>query len=250
MCGVHIYAELAEHYQGLRPVYGIFASEEVSFLNAEASGKSINFSLDALVESYKNALHRQGKPKALTLVGLSFGGLMCLEVARKLIAEGILVHNIYLLDSYTDISSYRSLRGLVEDTLKYIFSEGLLEMIKRILKMIHKRLNSQNSKTRKPAVTVAYDQKGREEAFDQAACVFMEAKNTYTFDCVLVKATDTDFGFGIRPYQDYRLTEYIKGNLYIHQVNADHEKMLAGECATTIYEIMQQYEPESAIKND
>ncbi|MFH0974670.1 MAG: amino acid adenylation domain-containing protein [Spirochaetota bacterium] len=247
LAGVQIYAELAEHYKGLRPVYGIFASEEVSFLNAEANNESIDFSLDALVETYKSAILRQGKSKALTLVGLSFGGLMCLEVARKLTTEGIVVHNIYLLDSYTDISSYRSFCGLAEDTLKYIFSEGPLKMIKYTLKMMRGHLNS---KRRKPPLHRAYNQKGREEAFDQAACVFMEAKNTYPFDCVLVKATDTDFGFGIRPYQDYRLKEYIKGNLYIHQVKADHEKMLAGVCATSIFEIMQQYEPESAIEND
>lgn len=250
LSGVQIYDELAECYQGLRPVYGIYASDEISFLKAEANNESIDFSLDALVETYKNALLRQGKPKALTLVGLSFGGLMCLEVAKKLIAEGVVVHNIYLLDSYTEISIYRSFRGLAEDTLKYIFTESTFEMIKVVLRMIRKFFNFQKAKNRISAVPAAYNQRDREKAFAQAARVFMNAKKTYYFDCVLVKATDTYFGFGIRPYQDYQLKEYIKGHLYIHQVKADHTEMLKGECATSIYEIMQQYEPESYCKND
>ncbi|PKL39692.1 MAG: hypothetical protein CVV44_05575 [Spirochaetae bacterium HGW-Spirochaetae-1] len=250
MCGVQIYAELAECFQGLRPVYGIFASEEVTFLNAEANNQSIDFSFDALVESYKSALLRQGRPQALTLVGLSFGGFICLEVAKKLIAEGVVVHNTYLLDSYTDISIYRSCRGLAADAIKCISIEGPSEMFKRFLGKIRKFIYSQKPEIRKSAESAVNDQKERERAFDRAARVFMKENNTYAIDCVLIKATETYFGFGMRSYQDYRLTEYVKGKLRIHNIKADHIEMLDGKCVKNIYDIMQQYEPESAIKND
>ncbi|MDZ7925391.1 MAG: amino acid adenylation domain-containing protein [Marinagarivorans sp.] len=99
LCGVMIYSELAATFNDERPVYGIFAQEELQLISSDQK-VPVDFSFDLLTDSYVNAILRQGHNEHVTLVGLSFGGLICLEAAKKLEALGVHTKNIFLLDTF------------------------------------------------------------------------------------------------------------------------------------------------------
>ena len=83
LCGVEIYQTLADQFTGERPVYGVFAQDEIAFIEAQQQKGQLEYSFDKLVDSYVEAIKRQGELSRMTLVGLSFGGLVALEAAKR-----------------------------------------------------------------------------------------------------------------------------------------------------------------------
>lgn len=125
LCGVQIYRDLAQQFANQRPVFGVFAETEFAIIEAS---QQLHYSFDTLVRSYVDAIKRQGNYASLTLIGLSFGGLVALEVANILSQQGVRVTNVILLDSYLSSSGYRSIRKVFTDIQRRFQREGVLAL--------------------------------------------------------------------------------------------------------------------------
>jgi thioesterase domain-containing protein len=238
LCGVQIYRDLAQQFENQRPVFGVFAEKEFAIIEAS---QQLHYSFDALVQSYIDAIKRQGNYASLTLVGLSFGGLVALEVANALGKQGVRVTNVILLDSYLSTSGYRSIRKLITDFQRRFQREGVLALrrgARQGMQKILVRLGGGIS----PIADISEVQKVREKAFDRAAIQYEAVAHHYHFDVLLVKATRTNFGFGLKAKKDYDLKTIIHGNLQICEVDADHVGMMTGAAVVDVYKVIREYE--------
>lgn len=238
LCGVQIYRDLAQQFDNQRPVFGVFAEKEFAIIEAS---QQLHYSFDALVQSYIDAIKRQGNYASLTLAGLSFGGLVALEVANVLRKEGIDVTNVILLDSYLSTSGYRSIRKLMADLQRRFQREGVLALRHGAVRGIQKILVKLGGSIA-PIADMSEVQKVREKAFDRAAIQYESVSHHYDFDALLVKATRTNFGFGFKAKKDYDLKALVHGDLQICEVDADHVGMMTGAAVVDVYKAIRQYE--------
>jgi amino acid adenylation domain len=241
LCGVQIYRHLAAQFNNGRPVFGVFAEKEFAIIEAT---EQLRYSFNSLVQSYVDAIRRQGTYSSLTLVGLSFGGLVALEAADILRKEGVRISNVILLDSYLSTSGYRSIRKLLADIRQSFQREGLISLQRVMRRGLQKLKQVGGGGELPPDMTQV--RKGREKAFDRAAVQFEASDHHYAFDVLLVKATRTNFGFGLKAKRDYDLKSIIRGKLRIREVDADHVAMMTGDAVTQVYEVIRQYEQRRA----
>lgn len=238
LCGVQIYRDLAQQFDNQRPVFGVFAEQEFAIIEAS---QQLHYSFDALVQGYVDAIKRQGNHESLTLVGLSFGGLLALEAANALNMQGIKVTSVILLDSYLSTSSYRSIRKLITDLQQRFQHEGVLALRRSARRGVQKILAKMGGSIA-PATDMREVQKVRERAFDRAAIQYESLPRRYNFDVLLVKATQTNFGFGFKAKKDYDLKAIIHGDLQIGEVEADHVGMMTGKAVEDVYKEIRAYE--------
>lgn len=237
LCGVQIYRDFAQQFDNQRPVFGVFAEQEFAIIEAS---QQLHYSFEALVQTYLDAIKRQGSHESLTLVGLSFGGLVALEVANGLMKQGVRVSNVILLDSYLSTSSYRSIRKLISDFQRHFQREGMLALRRSAQRGMQKILTKMGGAV--PLADMREVQKGREKAFDRAAVQYEALHHRYEFDALLIKATRTNFGFGFKAKKDYDLNTLIHGDLQIREVEADHVDMMTGEAVVDVYKAIREYE--------
>lgn len=238
LCGVQIYRDLAQQFDNQRPVFGVFAEKEFAIIEA---AQQLQYSFDSLVQSYIDAIKRQGNYASLTLVGLSFGGLVALEAANTLRKEGVSVTNVILLDSYLSTSGYRSIRKLLTDFQRRFQREGVLALRRGAARGMQKMLVKLGGSIA-PIADMSEVQKVREKAFDRAAIQYESISHHYDFDALLVKATRTNFGFGFKAKKDYDLKTIVHGDLQICEVDADHVGMMTGAAVVDVYKAIRQYE--------
>ncbi len=240
LCGVMIYSELAATFNNTQPVFGVFASEELQLINpTKHQPRRASFSFETLVDHYIEAILRQGNFKRIVLVGLSFGGLICLDVAKKLKARGVQTDNLYLLDTYVAESSRRSLRSICNDVLKLLGNNGFRVTLRRarlFFSRYIKGIFGQNLVS--AAVRAELMDDHRAEAFDRATAVWQATNSHYDIDVVLIKASETDFGFGMRALPDYGLNQFIKGDIAVFTVCGDHTSILKGDAVKNIHAII------------
>ena len=97
LLGVGVYRHFAVSMGTTQPVYGIYATEENILeggLDAIRGG-----AIDMLADAYANALKKELRGKRLQLAGLSAGGAVSMEVARRLADQGYEVERVILLDT-------------------------------------------------------------------------------------------------------------------------------------------------------
>lgn len=240
LCGVKIYQELANHFVDRRPVYSVFAKKEIDILDARKKRHKVQFDFDSLVQSYVDAIRRQGDIPRLSLVGLSFGGLVALEATRRFKAMGVEVHEVVLLDTYLPGSSYLSLQQVLGDISHHWRSVGLKALGRDLGRRLWAKLSSKQQRALR-YFNLQEAEGQREKAFDEAAGHFDAGQRHYGFDALLIKAGLTDFGFGHRPRPDYGLHQIIGGRLAVRTVPARHQAMLSGEAALQVYQYMEAY---------
>ncbi len=240
LCGIEIYQQLAEMFEHKNPVYSVVAKQEIAFIDAQKKQEALSFDFDELVQVYVDAIKRHDKGAPLSLVGLSFGGLVALEAARILKAEGIPVNRVVLLDSYMHDSTRFSLVKMLSDTVGKFRSSGVGGAAVAASRRVKSKLSGNRRRLERKINPEAENQ--REKAFDKATERYRTVNRQYDFDVLLIKASESEFGFGRRPKKDYGLGRMIIGKLTITEVPAVHTAMLRSEgTVKQIHELIDQH---------
>jgi amino acid adenylation domain-containing protein len=99
LLGIWIYRELAEALAPEQPTYGVYVHEEQCLVLGDDEEANAMLSIDRLAAAYCDAI-REARPEGpYRLAGLSFGGVIAMEVARRLERAGAVVEHVVLLDS-------------------------------------------------------------------------------------------------------------------------------------------------------
>ncbi len=242
LAGVQLYKELALHFAS-SPVFGVYARRELAGLEAQGEGEAVRVPLDALTETYAEAIERHASQKEVILLGLSFGGLMALEVAAELNRRGFDVRQVVMLDSIPRGAYVRSLRKAVKDCA-HRFAEGhVVDTVQQLLGRAYTRIAASVPRTlpRLPKRFDARRETVQGQAFRTLTASYDPTGKTYHFDALLIKATQKDFGIGAYLRPDYGFKKIIAGRLDVAEVDADHRGLLDGPAALEVYELMTRY---------
>ncbi len=117
VCGVHIYQPLADALAPQMPVYGLFVPAELGFLDAHGHPCHGGLTVERLAADYLCLLRERQRSGPYRLAGLSFGGLLALEMARQLRMAGEVVDCVLMFDTA------RPLR-LVPEGLQWLRRQG------------------------------------------------------------------------------------------------------------------------------
>jgi acyl transferase domain-containing protein/thioesterase domain-containing protein len=239
LCGVQIYKEFADYFSDI-PVYGMYAEQEIAVIQQE-SGMEDQISIKNLVDAYVDAIKRQLKGKKFSLVGLSFGGLLALEVAKEMKAMGFDVEHVVLFDSYLATSHRRTLLQLFKDFSDRAKKYGIKTLFLKIQKRLFNRINKGLVRNSNGGWSHQSAEAKRGAAFYKIASFYEENGKEFDFDVLLIKAARTTVGFGFSGKQDYGLKKIIKGRLGLAEVDADHVDMIKGRAARKVHEIVYNY---------
>ena len=238
LCGVNIYLELATKFES-NPVYGMFAQQEIALIGAANSDSTIQVSIPALVEAYVDAILRQREFGEVILVGLSFGGILSVEVAKALEAKGVEVKATIMLDAYLPGCAERTLQKTFIDVCRRIRSKGITSALKGIYRRCCRWLGQQTIAPR--VIDLEVDERARERMFDQISYGYRSQESLYKNDVLLIKAKYTDFGLGFQASHDYEWGKAVAGELAISSVDADHVGMMKGEAIDSVYCHIKEY---------
>lgn len=153
ICGIHLYQELADQLAPLMPVYAIFVPCELGILNGDPEGSFV--SVEGLAADYLAELRKKQPHGPYHLAGLSFGGLLALEIAQQLRRNGEEVAFLALFDTMVPEgrlriaarSALHHLQMLPKDGVASLFTRGrrlvsdLISSIGRAGEQIGKPMN-------------------------------------------------------------------------------------------------------------
>lgn len=239
LCGVQIYKKLADEFRNSNPIYGVYAKEEIALINHQQDGPvQVDISLDRLVDAYTDVIVRMG-PASIKLVGLSFGGLMALEVEKRLKAKGILVTSVVLLDTYIRESFRKSYFRVLKGYCMKIYKDGLLNFLRSVARRLQgkarKWVASAPGKLNMPKKEI------REKVYDALAMEFDSKNKLFDTDILLVKALNHDMGPGVVLFDDYGLSKLVTGNITIRDVPSGHIEIMQGEAAKSAFIHIKNY---------
>ncbi|MGC6488215.1 MAG: amino acid adenylation domain-containing protein, partial [Planctomycetota bacterium] len=104
LLGVGIYRHFAVSLGPHQPVYGVYTAEE-DVLSGDADAMREG-AIDRLASAYVEILKAELREPRLQLAGLSMGGVIAMEVARRMAAQGYAVERVVLFDTILP-SGYR-----------------------------------------------------------------------------------------------------------------------------------------------
>ncbi len=99
LLGIQIYRHLAKGLGTSQPVYGVYVPEEQAMVEGLPGERTASVSIERLAEAYAQVIHSSHRDGPCRLAGLSFGGVVALEVAHRLAAVGVEVDRVVLLDT-------------------------------------------------------------------------------------------------------------------------------------------------------
>ena len=128
LLGIWIYRDLAEALGHDQPTYGVYVPEEQSLVLADGEEAQEVLSIDRLAAAYCDAI-REAQPNGpYRLAGLSFGGVVAMEVARRLARDGAVVEHVILLDSVLPTGYRRAKWRWVASAVKRFGMEALVRL--------------------------------------------------------------------------------------------------------------------------
>jgi amino acid adenylation domain-containing protein len=242
LAGVKLYKELAEHFVSA-PVFGVFAKRELAGIQAQVAGETVTVPVAALTQIYADAIARHATQKKLVLVGLSFGGLMALEVAAELNGRGFDIRHVALFDSVPPGAYVRSFRKTVTDLTQQLAEGRAVDTLKDLFGRAYARVVASVplDLTRLPLGSASRRQSVQGQAFRKMTAAYDPSGKEYFLDALLIKATQKTLGIGARLKPDYGFREMILGRLDVAEVDADHRGLLDGAAASRVYTLLSDY---------
>jgi len=121
--GLFLYRDLVERLDPGQPAYGIHVQAEVDVLRDERAAASFH-TVDQMADVYVSELRRLIPSGPCALAGISFGGILALEVARRLRDAGGEVPLVAVFDTYLPGAERRRLLAWLAHRLRALAARG------------------------------------------------------------------------------------------------------------------------------
>jgi thioesterase domain-containing protein len=234
LCGLLLYKPFAEHFSQY-PVYGMYADAEVTNLNQWNPQNNKLVSFDKLTDSYVAGIKKHANGNKLKIAGLSFGGIVALEVEKKLRAEGYEVEDVILFDTYVpSLSHRRSAMKFYKDLRNNLQTLGITGTVKDLTERTRGKLFP---KTKKPRLSNAQIKLRKTTAYFRIVKAYLSSnlQQNYDTNVLLIKSERFDMGFGLVPKDDYGLSRITSGKIETEGVDADHNGAVQGPASIETY---------------
>ncbi|MGH1486934.1 MAG: thioesterase domain-containing protein [Cellvibrionaceae bacterium] len=98
LCGIELYQYLAKQITD-RKVYGVFVASELAIIKYAMEGKKCDIPFEKLCQQYVDSILKVQHEGPYEFGGLSFGGYIAVQVAKKMRDLNLLVDQVYLFDT-------------------------------------------------------------------------------------------------------------------------------------------------------
>lgn len=230
LCGINLYKDFAQSLGENQPVYAIYANEEQALLEKAIKGEVAKVSVHKLAKTYYQAIKRQQPTGPYNLAGISFGGVLAIEVAKLIKEKGDNVSLVILLDTVLR-------KGIIgTNRIRYfghvLQQEGIQYITSKIKKVIGKRKHPAEESDE--AASIQF----RELAYLQAMEEYENSMPYYDGDVVLVRALEN---FNIQTssltyMEDYGWGEHLTGNFTTINIPGSHLEIIQPPCVTILSE--------------
>jgi amino acid adenylation domain-containing protein len=222
LAGVMLYKGLAQRLQH-NPVFGVFARREWSAQSEGDASEALRVPLDELVQNYADAVERHAPQRSIALAGLSFGGLMALEVATELGKRGFVVSHVAMFDTTPAIAYIRSMRKIFADLPKFCAdARWRAKAANGLLRLMRVRQASPYASRSAVDPDGKRQRLSRGQAYRALGADFELQSKRYDLNVLLLKAIRKPLGLGLSLKEDYGFGSVVVGQLHIREVDADH----------------------------
>ncbi|HEY4395994.1 MAG TPA: amino acid adenylation domain-containing protein [Polyangia bacterium] len=219
ICGVHLYRTAAQSLgQGIES-YGVVVSADEQLTAALRNGGAPKVDVGALVVEYLAAVRKVQPHGPYHLAGVSFGGVLAYEIARRLREAGEEVRTLALLDTILPASMRPDRRAQLQ---RLVNKDGLLNLGRKLARKI---LDPGSGKQPAPAdETAAADKLGklRDAAYDDAMAAWEKSALPYAGDTILFRATDKSEYPGMTIDPDLGWRRLMRGRFEIRDLPGNH----------------------------
>lgn len=230
ICGINIYKDFAKSLGEAQPVFGVYVEEEQAIVSSAIRGERQSVSVERLVESYYRAISRFQSRGPYRLAGLSFGGILAMELASKLRARGEEVDVVFLFDAVLPQALRRNWYKWLRHQVVEILNGNGATKVRKFLSRAGGALAGAtgHSALRDERIyTDALFSIRREAAFIQAAEEWNPRELDIDFRVILFRASDRSM-WG--PYtdieEDYGWRRYLGDQLSVVDVIGGHRGII------------------------
>jgi amino acid adenylation domain-containing protein len=205
LVGVQVYRNLARSLGPDQPVFGIYVPEEQAVLDGDES-----VALESIIEAYAAWIATLQLRGPLRLAGLSFAGVVALDVAKRLMQRGIEIDRVVLIDTILPSSVqarwwYRSARAVYR-LGRSVFRGG-------------SSVRGAGPGGQRPAQHAL-------EFMDDEVDAWSRRFEPASCPVLLVRALDNPWGAGHCVQADYGWRSLLGANLAVVDVDGDHHGVL------------------------
>jgi len=235
LMGINVYAELAKLLGKGFSVYGLLSKQENDFLKDifkdKKSAQSI-INIQSIADEYAQLILELNLESPYYLLGYSSGGVVSIEVAKRLQAAGKEVALVGLLDTILPRGVKRSYRKVLKSGAKLLSKYG-----QRLLVLSTDEKSKQEVKTQSDTQLYNHDLAGlRGDLLWQSIVSWDDTNASYKGDVVLFEALElTEMG-SLDLQKGLGWKELLQKKLKIIDVPGNHSDLLRGESVKVIAE--------------
>jgi thioesterase domain-containing protein/acyl carrier protein len=225
LIGLEIYREFARSLGPTQPVYGVYVADEEAIVNQASAGEKLDLSIDRLAEAYYNAILKYRPAGPYRLAGLSFGGVLAVEVASRLRKSGAVVDLVFILDTILPWSTRKHWGRFIFAQLAAITSGDALNRISLLSgKLWHKYRGYYFKSKSGNQMNDMYDvHESLQIAFFGAMKKWGSSQLHADFKVVLFQALDkSEWGSYVIIDDDYGWRRLLHGSFYMERVDGNH----------------------------
>ena len=210
ICGIHLYQDLAECLDKAAKAYALYVeSERDFFCEDESTPKPL--STKALAAHYVDLIIKHSGLAPACVCGISYGGVLALEIANQLKHKGKDIDSVFMLDTMFSDSMKRRWVYQLLSKLKTTFVSGVRKIQARQDHQFERAINNT-------------DLKGID----------------YAGPITLVKARKKmGYGMGVVFKEDYGWSGVLGRDIKVFEVAGDHLGIISGANAQQVADIIQ-----------
>ncbi len=249
LCGIEIYREFAQSVGENQPVCGVYVDEERAIISEVLDGKTSNISIDRLVDAYDSAIARFRPRGPYRLAGLSFGGMLAVELATKMRMRGDAVDMVFLFDTLLPEGRRRRWGTWLLRQLKEITGAQRESKIRQIYTRLRGRFFGAAPGGAAPGGAVPAGNDAFYQAFaGRQRAAFFEAEKTWQarsgvdFPVILFRASDHDmWGQDLEFAEDYGWRRHVGKHLNIVRVVGGHRSLIEPPYVAEVGRLASQF---------
>lgn len=221
LLGVWIYRHLATALGSDQPVYGVFVPEETTLLQGVRGATPTSVSVDGVASAYVKAILAARPAGPYRLAGLSFGGVVAMEVARRLRQSGATIEGVVLIDTILPTSYRRKWLPRAHHMLKKAWALGVRQTAREALRRLGL---TKSSPTATATTSPPHDTAFRHIAadLDREVRKWLVTFPAPQWPTLLLRAKDNAWGHQYSVAGDYGWGTVVGAGLKVADLTGDH----------------------------
>lgn len=237
VCGLHLYAPLADALKAGQPVCGVFVPGDAAALRDLTSNPDAIVNVEGLAAEYIAAIKVRQPSGPYCFAGVSFGGVLAYEMAQQLTRSGEEVRLVALFDSLLPRSFHRSMARYAAFRLKQIATRGP-SVLRNRLSLGLGHLFGDRDRAAPPPVGL---EEARNDLYVRSMTEYDKCIQPYGGDIVVFRAADHTEIVGYEIDESCGWRSLATGKLHVHEIGGNHLGILEDPMVDQLASVLRVY---------